>query len=113
MEDNPRLLESLVDRATEYGKISYELIKLKALDKASEVVSSVVPHSAVLILIGSFLLFLNLGIAFWLGEVLGKIYYGFFIVAAFYVLVALIIHFFMYKRLKKLIHNYVIRQLLK
>jgi hypothetical protein len=113
MEDNPRLLESLVDRATEYGKISYELIKLKALDKASEVVSSVVPHSAVLILIGSFLLFLNLGIAFWLGEVLGKIYYGFFIVAAFYVLVALIIHFFMYKRLKKLIQNYVIRQLLK
>jgi hypothetical protein len=113
MEDNPRLLESLVDRATEYSKITYELIKLKALDKASEVVSSVVPHSAVLILIGSFLLFLNLGIAFWLGEVLGKIYYGFFIVAAFYVLVALIIHFFMYKRLKKLIQNYVIRQLLK
>jgi hypothetical protein len=113
MEDNPRLLESLVDRATEYSKITYELIKLKALDKASEVVSSVVPHSAVLILIGSFLLFLNLGIAFWLGEILGKIYYGFFIVAAFYVLVALIIHFFMYKRLKKLIQNYVIRQLLK
>jgi hypothetical protein len=113
MEDNPKLLESLVDRAAEYGKISYELIKLKALDKASEVVSSVIPHSVVLILLASFLLFLNLGISFWLGEILGKVYFGFFIVAGFYVFVGLIIHFFMYKRIKRIIQNYVIKQLLK
>jgi hypothetical protein len=113
MEDRAKLLESLVDRAAGYGKTSYELIKLKALDKTSDVVSSVVPHSVVLILLASFMLFLNLGIAFWLGEILGKLFYGFFIVAGFYILTGLFIHLFMYKWLKKLICNYVIKQLLK
>jgi hypothetical protein len=113
MEEKAKLLGILVDRATDYGKTALELIKLKALDKTSEVVSSVVPHSVVLILFASFMLFLNLGLAFWLGEILGKIYYGFFVVAGFYVFTGLIIHLFMYKWLKRIICNYVIRQLLK
>jgi len=112
-EDNKKLLESLVDRVTDYGKTSYELVKLQAIDKSSDVVSSVIPHAFVLILIASFLLFLNLGLAFWLGEILGKIFYGFFIVAAFYVLVGLVVHLFMHKQLKEIIRNYVIKQLLK
>jgi hypothetical protein len=113
MEENAKLLESLVERATDYGKTTYELVKLKALDKTAEVVSSVVPHSVILILFASFILFLNLGLAFWLGEVLGKLYYGFFVVAAFYVLTGIVIHFFFYKSLKKTVRNYVIKQLLK
>jgi hypothetical protein len=113
MEENKKLLESLVDRATDYGKTSYELVKLKAVDKSSDVVSSIVPHALVLILAASFMLFLNLGLAFWLGEILGKIFYGFFIVAAFYIFVGLIVHLFMHKKLKEIIRNYVIKQLLK
>jgi len=113
MEENKKLLESLVDRATDYGKTSYELVKLKAVDKASDVVSSVVPHAFVLILTASFMLFLNFGLAFWLGEILGKVFYGFFIVAAFYIFVGLIVHLFMHKKLKEIIRNYVIKQLLK
>jgi fatty acid desaturase len=113
MEENKKLLESLVDRATDYGKTSYELVKLKAVDKTSDVVSSVVPHAFVLILTASFMLFLNFGLAFWLGEILGKVFYGFFIVAAFYIFVGLIVHLFMHKKLKEIIRNYVIKQLLK
>jgi ABC-type uncharacterized transport system fused permease/ATPase subunit len=113
MEDNKKLLESLVERATDYGKTSFELVKLQAVDKTSEVVSSVIPHTVVLILFSSFMLFLNLGIALWIGEILGKIFYGFFIVAAFYVLTGIIIHLFIHKALKKFIRNYVIQQLLK
>jgi len=113
MEDNKKLLESLVERATDYGKTSFELVKLRSVDKASDVVSSVIPHSAVVILLSSFMLFLNLGLALWLGEILGKLFYGFFIVAAFYVLTAIVIHLFMHKPLKKIIRKYVISQLLK
>lgn len=113
MEDNRKLLESLVDRATDYGKTSFELAKLKAVDKASDVVSSVIPHAVVLILISSFMLFLNLGLALWLGEIFGKLFYGFFMVAAFYVILGTIVHLFMHKPIKKLIRNYVIKQLLK
>ncbi len=50
MEDNTRLLESLLERASEYVKTSLELVKLKALDKTTDVVSSLVPHSVVFVL---------------------------------------------------------------
>jgi len=113
MEDNTKLLESLLERATEYGKTSYELVKLKALDKTTDVVSSLIPHSVVVIFIASFMLFLNLGLALWLGDILGKIFYGFFVVAGFYVITGIIIHFFMHKWFKRLVSNYFIRHVLK
>ena len=113
MEDTTKLMESLLERAVEYGKTTFELTKLKALDKTSDVISTTIPHTAVIILIGSFLLFFNLGLSFWLGEILGNIYFGFFVVAAFYGVSAIVLHFFMHKWLKKHIGNYFIKQVLK
>ena len=113
MEDTTKLIESLLERAVEYGKTSYELVKLKALDKTSEVVSSVIPHTVIFVLIASFIIFFNLGLSFWLGEILGNIYFGFFVVAAFYGITAMVLHFFMHKWLKKFIRNYFIKQVLK
>jgi hypothetical protein len=111
MEDNTKLIESLFERATEYGKTSFELVKLKAVDKTSDVVSSFIPHSIVFVLIASFMLFFNLGLAFWLGEILGKPFFGFFVVAAFYCVIGIVLHFFMHKWLKKIFYNYFIKQL--
>lgn len=112
MEDTAKLIESLLERTVEYGKTSFELVKLKAVDKTSDVVSTLIPHTIVIVLIVSFLLFVNLGLAFWLGEILGKIYFGFFVVAAFYGLSAIVLHFLMHKRLKKYIGDYIIKQVL-
>jgi fatty acid desaturase len=113
MDDNTKLLESLLERASEYGKASFELVKLKTLDKTTDVVSSLVPQSVVIALIASFMLFLNLGIALWLGDLLGKTFWGFFVVAAFYIFAAIVIHFFMHNWFKKLVGNYIIKRVLK
>jgi hypothetical protein len=113
MEESAKLLELLLEKATDYGKTSIELVKLKTIDKTTEIISSLIPLSVVILLILSFLLFLNVGLSFWLGEVLGKTYYGFFVVAAFYVLLALVIHFFLDKWIRKLIGNYFIKHMLK
>jgi hypothetical protein len=113
MDDNSKLLDSLLERATEYSKTSYELVKLKALDKTTDIISTLIPLSVVFVLIASVILFLNIGLAFWLGEILGKIFYGFFAVAAFYVVAVIVIHFFMHKWLKRLVSNYFIKQVLK
>lgn len=113
MEDNSKLLETLLDRAIDYGKTSFELLKLKTLDKTTDAISSVIPHSVVFVLIASFMLFLNLGLALWLGEILGKTFYGFFVVAGFYAVTAIVIHFFMHKWFKKLISDYFIKRVLK
>jgi hypothetical protein len=113
MEDNAKLIESLLEKAAEYGKTSFELVKLKVIDKITDLVSSLVPHSVVFALIMVFVLFFNLGLSFWLGEVIGKTCYGFFIVAGFYGIAGVIVHFFMHKRLKKITGNYFIKQVLK
>ncbi|MEI6754383.1 MAG: hypothetical protein WCK78_14605 [Paludibacter sp.] len=86
MEDNIQIIESLLGQAIQYGKTSIELIKLQAVDKTSDSVSSFVPSSVIVITLGCILFFINVGAAFWLGEVLGKIYFGFFAVAGFYAL---------------------------
>lgn len=113
MEDKANLMETLVERASVYGKSTFELAKLKALDKTSDMVSSIIPHSIVVVLIATFLLFFNLGLALWLGEILGKNYYGFLVIAAFYGVIGIIIHFFMHKSLKTMIGNGIIKQVLK
>ena len=113
MEDNKNLIESLLERAVDYGKTSYDLVKLKAIDKASNVVSTLMPHLFALTLIATFMLFISLGTAFWLGEILGKMYYGFFLVAGFYVFVWAFSHFLLHKWLKKCVSDYFIKKVFK
>lgn len=113
MEDRAKLIEELLGKATEYGKTSLELAKLKAIDKTADVVSTFMPGSVVFVLIAVFMLFLNLGLAFWLGDILGKTWFGFFLVAAFWGFIGLVVCLFMRKWLKKLICNYIIKQALK
>ena len=113
MEENGKLIESILEKSAEYGKTTFELVKLKALDKTTDEVSSLFPSSIVLTLISIFMLFLNFGLALWLGEILGKIFYGFFVVAAFYGITGFVLHFFMHKWLKKIAGNYFIKHVLK
>jgi hypothetical protein len=113
MEENLNLIESLLEKAAVYGKTSYELIKLQAVDKASDNISSFTPGLVLSVIIGCFLFFINVGAALWLGDVLGKSYYGFFVVAGFYGAVAFVVRLFFYKRVKSIFHDYIIRKLLK
>jgi hypothetical protein len=112
MEDNVKMIETLLERATEYGKTSIDLVKLRALDKASDVVSSFVPNAITFAMILTFLLFFNLGLAFWLGGILGKTFYGFITVAAFYAIIALVLRLFMHKWIKRIIYNSIIKKVL-
>jgi len=113
MEDNENLIESLLKRVAEYGKTSLELAKLKALDKTSDIVSSFVPNFIVFVFILSFVLFFNIGLALWLGEILGRTYYGFIVVAGLYGFIGIFIHLFMHKWLKRLVCSSFIKQMLK
>lgn len=113
MSDQEKPIETLLEQTIEHAEKSIKLVKLKTLDKTSEVVSSFIPHSIVLVLIIGLFLFLSLGIAIWLGELMGSNSFGFFVVAAFYGILGLIVHFFMHNMLKKKICDYIIKQVLK
>jgi hypothetical protein len=113
MEDNIKSIETLIEKVTDLGKTSLELAKLKTLDRASDVASTLIPHSIVFVMFASFMLFANFGLALWLGAVLGNSYYGFFVVAGFYIVAGLVLHLFFHKSIKNLISNYIIKQALK
>jgi len=113
MESNAKLIEALLEKVTDYGVTSFELVKLKALDKTSDAVSSFIPNLFVFIVLAVFILFINLGLAFMLGDILGKTYFGFLVVGGFYGIIGLVLHFFMHQWLKKVIWNYIIRIVLK
>jgi ABC-type uncharacterized transport system fused permease/ATPase subunit len=113
MENNTNLIEDLIEKTVDYGKASLELTKLKALDKTADVASSLIAQSVVIIILFSFLLFLNLGLALWLGELLGEIHLGFFAVAVFYAITAIFSYLFLRKWLKRTAANTIIKQVLK
>jgi hypothetical protein len=112
MDENLKAVELLLEKAVDYGKTGFELAKLRSVEKISDVVSSLIPHSVVLILFASFMLFLNLGLAFWLGDILGKVFYGLLIVAGFYGICGFVLHFILHKWFKRIVGNFLIKTLL-
>jgi hypothetical protein len=83
------------------------------LETTTIVVTSLISALSVIVTISLFVLVLSLGVALWLGDLLGKPYYGFFIVAAFYLLAALVMHFFLSKWIRTLISGLIITQALQ
>ncbi len=113
MEQTASEIEILFERVESYGKTTYELSKLKILETSIQVVTSLLSGLGVALMMSFFVLVLNIGIALFLGELLGKLYYGFFIVAAFYLLVGIIFKLLLYKWLKNPISNFLIKQTLR
>jgi hypothetical protein len=112
MDENLKAVEMLIEKAVDYGKTGFELAKLRSIEKLTNVFSSLIPLSVVVILIASFMLFLNLGLAFWIGDILGKAFYGLLIVAGFYGICGIVLHFFLHKWIKRVISNYFIKAIL-
>ena len=112
MEDQT-LIENLIEKGEQYGKTTLELLKLKTLDKSADVISNLVSWLIVVIFAVLFFLILNIGIALWIGELLGKTYYGFFVVAGFYALLALIFGIFRKQIVKNPVNNSIIEQVLE
>ncbi len=113
METPVSLIESLVETAEVYSKTTYELSKLKLLEKTTHVATLAVSRFGVIIIFSLFALVLSVGVALLLGELLGKSYYGFFIVAAFYFVTGIVLHFFLSKWIKKPISDSIIKQVLQ
>ncbi len=109
--NNP--LESLLEKGEEYGKTSFELLKLKALDKTAELTSSLILNGTFLIIISVFFIMGTIGLALWLGSLLGKPWYGFFAVAGFYGIIGCILYFLMHKWFRKVVGDFIIKQVLK
>ena len=111
METTISSLEPLLERAEEYGKTTFELLKLKSLDKTATVASAFISRLVLTSVIILFVFTLTVAAALWLGDELGKNYYGFLIVASFYGLVAIVL-LLIHPFIKARVNNSIIKQLL-
>ena len=64
MNDKMTFIEPLLERAEAYGKTSYELIKLKAVDKTADVASTMVSRGAVILVLSMFVVIITFSARF-------------------------------------------------
>jgi Putative Actinobacterial Holin-X, holin superfamily III len=112
MEKQPNTFGSLFENATDYLETRVELLKLQAIDKSSDFTSSLVSGITILLIIILGMFILSIGLAIWVGELLGKVYLGFFAVAGFYALVACVLRIFRNSWLKEPVSSMIIKKML-
>lgn len=106
-------IELLYEKAKDYAEINVELIKMHAIDKTADVVSSIMSRLVLLVSFTMFLLFVNISLSLYLGELLGETYWGFLIVSGVYLLITIIVSASRNKFIKVPITNLVIAKLLQ
>ncbi len=112
MEDKESSLDTLIERTENFIKTSKELYRLRAIDKTSEIISGMASWLVIVIIFALFFMILNIGLALWLNEILGKPYYGFFVLSGLYAVLTLIILIFNKRWIKRPIRNSIISQLI-
>jgi hypothetical protein len=113
MQAETHHVESLAKKASEYAETRLQLLKLRATDKSADIVSGLASRLILVIFLSIFIIILNIGIALWLGDLLGKNYYGFFVLAGFYGLCGLIFSLFKEKWVRKPISDNIIKKMTK
>lgn len=113
MENSTTTIETLIEKAKIYSKTTFELYKYNAIYKAADVISTLAIKLIITVFLVLFSLMINIGLALWIGELLGNSYYGFFVIAAVYLFMALIVYFFRNQLIKNPVSNLIISQSLK
>jgi len=97
----------MIETIKEYTSKRSDLLKIQATEKSS-ISAGVIAYLVVLLVAFTFFIILfNFGVAFFIGKLLNNTSYGFLIVAAFYLLITLIVVTFK-KRIINVIANKVI-----
>lgn len=78
--------EALFEKASDYAETRFRLFQLKAIDKISDMVATAIAGIIVAIAFIFFLVMFNIALALFIGALLGKAYWGFLILAGFYLL---------------------------
>ena len=98
----------MIETLKEYVSKRIDLLKIEATEKSSLSAGVVTYLVLMLVAFSFFIILFNFGIAFLIGEALGNYSYGFLIVAAFYMLIMIIIMI-----CKKRVVNFVADQVIK
>jgi hypothetical protein len=106
-------MEEFIDNTKDYIDTRIKLAKLTLIEKGALIFAGLVSHVLGLIFLVLAFLFCSLALGFYISELLGNTYGGFFIVSLFYLVLAIIIYSIKDKYLEKPIVNSVIKKMFK
>lgn len=106
-------VKELLDKTVEYAETNVNLFKLKFINKGSAVTSAVLAYLIIAIFLLILIILLSIGASFWIGKILGEIYYGFFITGGFFLLLIIALYTLRSKWLKIPIANSLLKKLFK
>jgi hypothetical protein len=112
MENCSQSIEKLISKVETYSKTTFEICKYNTIYRSADLFSSIAVRLVLLGVFVLFSLFLNIGIALLIGEYLGQFYYGFFIMAVFYLIVGFIFILFQQELIKNPVCNFIIKKIL-
>lgn len=113
MTDNAVPIATLLEWAKDYSDSTLELFKLSVIDKSADVVSSLVSRIATFLTVALSLLIINIGVALWVGKLLGDSFYGFFVIGGFYAILSVLLYVFRNQWIKIPVSNSIIKQMLE
>jgi hypothetical protein len=113
VENTATSVEMLYEKAKKYTETSFDLLALNTVDKTADVLSSLTSRVFIAMAVAMFTLFINIGISLFIGKLLSEYYLGFFIVSAFYFIIAVVLYLFKDKLIETPIANMIIAKLLK
>jgi sterol desaturase/sphingolipid hydroxylase (fatty acid hydroxylase superfamily) len=106
-------VELLYDKAKKYVDTNIDLLRLNAVDKTADVMSSLIARIIIVMIVAMFTLFINIGISLYIGKLIGAYYLGFVIISTFYLLLAILLYFYSNRFIKIPLTNLIIIKLLK
>lgn len=108
MENIVENIELLYQKVETYSKSSFELLQLKTLDKATDLLSSLAVVCVLSMLLAMFTLFLTIGISLYLGTILEHTYLGFLCVSGGYLVIFIGLYVFRKALIKIPIRHYIL-----
>jgi hypothetical protein len=111
LQEEFKKAEELAMHFKAYIQTEIELLKLRIAEKISKILANFLAAIVVIVIISIFILFVSLALALLIGEWLGKMSTGFFIVAAIYLLAGIIIWYGREKLIRIPILNKILSQL--
>jgi hypothetical protein len=111
MGKSNNLLESIWGQAEDYINATFELSKLTSIQLASALVASLISRVVIVLVLSVMLVTINIGLALYLGSVLSELYYGFFIVGAFYLIALVVLYYYLFDWIKEPISTSIIKEI--
>jgi membrane protein implicated in regulation of membrane protease activity len=106
-------MEELLDKIKDYLNTRMRLSKLTLIEKGVLLFANLITDGLVIVFIILAFLFVSLALGFYISELLGNSFGGFFIVSLFYFALAVIIYLIKDKYLEKPIINNMVKKILK